>query len=339
MWYILSFVGGRKMKKLLSFTLAAALVLLACLSFAACNGTTNNDGKYLIGICQITEHPALDAATQGFKDALIEALGADKVEFDYQSAQNETTLCPTIINTFVNKNVDLILANATPALTAAYNTTTTIPILGTSITEYGTALGLENFSGTVGGNVSGTSDLAPLDQQAEMIKFIFPEAQKVALLYCSAENNSKYQVKKVAEYLAAMNIETQEFAFADTTDVTSVTSAAAAYADVIYVPTDNTVADNAEVIYNSANGTPIIAGEEGICSGCGVATLSISYYDLGVATGKMAAKILKGEAKISEMPIEYAATFTKKYNPAICEELGVDTAALEAAGYVAIPTK
>lgn len=339
MSYILSFIGGRKMKKILSFILAATLVALACLSFVACGDTKTDDGKYLVGICQITEHPALDAATQGFKDALIEALGAENVTFDYQSAQNETTLCPTIINTFVNKNVDLILANATPALTAAYNTTSTIPILGTSITEYGTALGIENFSGTVGGNVSGTSDLAPLDQQAEMIKFIFPEAEKVALLYCSAENNSKYQVKKVAEYLAEMGVETKEFAFGDTTDVTSVAAAAAAYADVIYVPTDNTVADNAEVIYNSVDGTPIIAGEEGICAGCGVATLSISYYDLGVATGKMAAKILKGEAKISEMPIEYAANFTKKYNPTICAELGIDTAALEAAGYVAISGK
>lgn len=325
------------MKRILSITLAIVLLALACVSFASCGDNTGNK-KYTVGICQITEHPALDAATQGFKDSLVAELGEENVDFIYQSAQNDTSLCPTIIGDFVTKNVDLILANATPALTAAYNGTTTIPVLGTSITEYGTALGIENFSGTVGGNVSGTSDLAPLDQQAEMITTIFPEAQKVALLYCSAENNSKYQVKKVAEFLAEKNIETKEFPFGDVTDVGSVTAAAAAYADVIYVPTDNTVADNAEVIYNSANGTPIIAGEEGICSGCGVATLSISYYDLGVATGKMAAKILKGEAKISEMPIEYAAQFTKKYNPTICAELGVDTAGLEELGYVAIVT-
>ena len=323
------------MKKIVSIVLAATLLAFACLSFVACGGNTGN-GKYKVGICQITEHPALDAATQGFKDTLIAELGAENVEFIYQSAQNDPSLCPTIINNFVNQQVDLILANATPALTAAYNATDKIPILGTSVTEYGTALGITNFSGTVGGNVSGTSDLAPLDQQADMIVDIFPETQKVALLYCSAENNSKYQVKKIAEYLAAKNVETQEFAFGSTDDVTAVTAAAAAYADVIYVPTDNTVADNAEVIYNSANGTPIIAGEEGICSGCGVATLSVSYYDLGVATAKMAAKILEGKSNIAEMPIEYAATFTKKYNPTICAELGVDTAALEAAGYIAI---
>ena len=228
------------------------------------------------------------------------------------------------------------MANATPALTAAVNGTATIPVLGTSITEYGTALGLDNFNGLVGGNVSGTSDLAPLDQQAQMVVDLFPEAKTVALLYCSAEPNSAYQVKVIKAELEAKGITCVEKAFTDSNDVTVVAAAAAAEADVIYIPTDNTAAECAATINGVIGNTPVIAGEENLCKGCGVATLSISYYDLGVATGKMAAKILKGEVKISEMKIEYAAQFTKKYNAAKCQQLGIDTANLESLGYVAI---
>ncbi|MBQ4100726.1 MAG: ABC transporter substrate-binding protein [Oscillospiraceae bacterium] len=333
-----------KARKILSLVLA---VMLVCLGFTACGGSesssvaegntdVNTAEKFTVGICQLTQHVALDAATQGFKDAIIAAMGEENVEFIYQSAQGDSTLCSTIINDFVTKKVDLILANATPALQAAYNGTTEIPVLGTAITEYGTALNIENFGGTVGGNVSGTSDLAPLDGQADMILEIFPEAKKVALLYCSAEANSYYQVKEVAKFLNEKNIETKEFTFADSNDAASVTAAAAAYADVIYVPTDNKAADAAPTIYGAADKTPIIAGEEGLCTGCGVATLSISYYDLGTATGDMAVKILKDGADISTMPVEYAKTFTKKYNKAICGDLNIDTAKLEEAGYVAI---
>ncbi|MBO5981569.1 MAG: ABC transporter substrate-binding protein, partial [Clostridia bacterium] len=190
--------------------------------------------------------------------------------------------------------------------------------------------------GTVGTNVSGTSDLAPLDQQAAMITDLVPDAKKVAMLYCSAEANSDYQVKKVTEYLTAKGITCVNYAFTDSNDVSIVAKNAAENADVIYIPTDNTAADCTETINNVIGDTPVFAGEEGICSGCGVATLSISYYDLGVKTGKMAAKILKGEADISEMEIEYVETFAKKYNKAKCQQLNIDTAALEAKGYTAI---
>ena len=203
------------------------------------------------------------------------------------------------------------MANATPALQSAAAATGDIPILGTSITEYGVALGIENFTGTVGTNVSGTSDLAPLDQQADMLVDLFPEAKTVAMLYCSAEANSDYQVKKVTEYLTAKGLTCVNYAFTDSNDVASVSALAAQSSDVIYIPTDNTAADCTETINNVIGDTPVIAGEEGICSGCGVATLCISYYDLGVKTGKMAAKILKGEADISEMEIEYVETIVK----------------------------
>ena len=325
------------MKKILSLILVLAMSML-CL--ASCGGDAkdnNNAAKdsYTVGICQLVPHPALDAATEGFMDALKAKLG-DKVTFLNENANNDPAVCTTIVTNFVNKKVDLIMANATPALTAAVNGTSTIPVLGTSITEYGVALGIENFSGTVGGNVSGTSDLAPLDQQAQMIMELFPEVKTVAMLYCSSEANSAYQVKVVKEALEAKGITVLDKSFTDSNDVNAVAANAAAEADVIYLPTDNTAAECASAINGVIGDTPAITGEQGICKGCGVATLSIEYYDLGYATGEMAAKILTGEADISTMPVQYAAQFTKMYNAEKCAQLGIDTAALEAAGYVAI---
>ena len=283
------------------------------------------DGQtYTIGICQLVQHDALDAATQGFKDAITEAMG-DAVTFDEQNAQGDSNTCSTIINSFVSADVDLILANATPALQAAQAGTNEIPILGTSVTEYGVALGIDGFDGTVGGNISGTSDLAPLDQQAAMLNELFPDAKKVGLLYCSAEANSQYQVDTVKAALEGMGYSCEYYAFSDSNDLSTIVTSASTDCDVIYVPTDNTAAANTEIINNICQpaGVPVIAGEEGICAGCGVATLYISYYDLGVATGKMAVKILKGESNISEMPVEYAPQFTKKYNKDLCEALNV----------------
>lgn len=292
------------------------------------------DGKtYTVGVCQLVEHVALDAATQGFQDAITEAMG-DAVKFDVQNAQGDSNTCSTIVNSFVSNSVDLIMANATPALQAAAAGTNEIPILGTSVTEYGVALDIDGFTGLVGGNISGTSDLAPLDGQADIFSELLPDVKKVGLLYCSAEANSQYQVDKVKEYLEAKGIDCTLYAFADSNDLSAVTTSAVGECEALYVPTDNTVASNAEIIQNiciPAN-IPVVAGEEGICGGCGIATLSISYYDLGVATGKMAVKILKGEANVSEMPVEYAPEFTKKYNKANCEALGITVPA----DYVAI---
>lgn len=307
------------MKKILGvlLTVAALGTMLA-----GCGQETKK--VYNVGIVQLTQHAALDAATEGFKQALIDKLGEENVKFDVQNASGEATVCTTIVNSFISKKVDLIMANATPALQAAYNATNTIPILGTSVTEYGVALGIDNFTGIVGTNVSGTSDLAPLDQQAAMLTELLPDAKTVGLLYCSAEPNSEYQVKVVEEALKAKGLTCTRFSFSDTNDVSTVTADAAAKCDALYIPTDNTAASCASTIGNIVRDkkVPVIAGEAGICSGCGIATLSISYKDLGYKTGEMAAKILTGEAKVSEMPIEYA-TATKKYNPTICEELGI----------------
>ncbi len=283
------------------------------------------EGDYVIGICQQMQHVALDAATQGFEDALTDELG-DAVYFDEQNGQGDSNTCSTIINGFVSGDVDLILANGTSALQAAQAGTDEIAILGTSITDYAVALGLEDYDGTVGGNISGTSDLAPLDEQAQMLNELFPDAENVGLLYCTAEANSQYQVDNVQSYLEEMGYVCTQYGFSDSNDLSSVCTTAASESDVIYVPTDNTAAANTELINNIClpAETPIIAGEEGICSGCGVATLSISYYDLGYATGQMAAQILTGEADISEMPVQYAPSVTKEYNPTLCEEYGID---------------
>ena len=314
------------MKKILAALLATMLVL----SLAACGATTQtpaaaDDGKYTIGVCQLIAHPALDAATEGFVDAVNEALGEENVTWDIQEAAGEASNCATIVNGLVASKVDLIMANATPALAAAYNATEEIPILGTSVTEYGVALGIKNFSGTVGENVSGTSDLADLALQAEMILDWVPTAQKVALLYCKAEANSQYQVDEVKRMLEEKGLECQLFGFADTSDMMAVTQEAVAYADVIYVPTDNTVANNATAIRSIAvpAGVPIIAGEAGICANCGIATMSIDYYDLGYETGKMAVEILRDGADITQMPIRYAPEVTYQYNEEICAELGI----------------
>ena len=292
---------------------------------AKSEAAASTDGKtYKVGICQLVQHVALDAATQGFKDALTEALG-DAVTFDEQNAQGDSNTCSTIINSFVSNKVDLILANATPALQAAQAGTNEIPVLGTAVTEYGVALGIDGFDGLVGGNISGTSDLAPLDEQAAMLHELFPDAKNVGLLYCSAEANSLYQIQLFEAALDKDGIAYKEYAIADTNEVQSVTTAAAGECDVLYIPTDNTLASVTETVYNvvAPAKIPVIAGEEGICNGCGVATLSISYYDLGYATGEMAYEILAEGADITTMDVRYAPNVTKKYNAKICEELGI----------------
>lgn len=324
--------------------LAAAAACGAAAALSACGGSSASsaaassvasstaasvsaaaDGqKFTVGICQLVQHAALDAATQGFEDALTAAFG-DNVTFDFQNAQGDSATCATITNGFVSSGVDLIMANATPALQAAQAATNTIPVLGTSVTEYGVALGIEDFSGTVGTNVSGTSDLAPLDQQAAMLQEWFPDAKNVGLLYCSAEPNSQYQVDVVQAELEKLGYTCTQYAFSDTNDMASVTQNAADNSDVIYVPTDNTVANNTGVVDNICRpaGVPVIAGEEGICSGCGVATLSINYRELGETTAQMAYDILVGGKDISTMEIQYAPNLTKKYNKEICDELGL----------------
>ena len=321
-----------KLKKVTAILLTAVMTaaLAACGSSSGdSSGSSGDDaggsGTYTIGICQQMEHAALDAATEGFQDACRELFGEDNVEFDVQNAQGEQTMCSTIVNNFVSSDVDLILANATLPLQTAAQATSDIPILGTSVTDYGSALGIDDWTGATGVNISGTSDLAPIEEQEDMLLELVPEAQTVGILYCSAESNSKYQAGLFEAELEADGISYKEYTAADSNEIQSVTQNAVEECDAIYIPTDNTMASNTQIINNIClpAKVPVIAGEEGICSGCGVATLSISYYDLGYQTGEMAYKILAEGEDIASMEVETAAQVTKKYNPAICEELGI----------------
>lgn len=310
----------RKMiKRVPCFILALSMVVLC---FAGCG--EKKDDTYTVGICQLVQHEALDAATDGFKQALKDKLG-DKVTFDEQNASGEATNCTTICSKFVSDKVDLIMANATGALSAAAQATADIPIVATSITDYATALDIANWTGKTGFNVTGTADLAPLDEQAKMIKELVPDAKTVGILYCSAEPNSKYQSTVIQKSLQELGLTCKEFTFVDTNDVTAVTQQAAAECDVIFAPTDNTVASNGPAINNVLEPAkiPLIAGEEGICKKCGIATLSISYYDIGYKAGEMAYQILAEGADPGEMEIEYAKNLTKKYMADRCQTLGI----------------
>lgn len=315
-------------KKIISFAAAGAM---AAAALTGCGGTktaekpATNGETYKIGLCQLVQHPALDAATQGFEDKLTELLGEGNVEFDLQNAAGDSATCSTIVNQFVSSGSDLIFANATPALQAAASATADIPIVATSITDYATALDISDWTGATGRNITGTADLAPLDEQAAMFGELLPEAKKVGLLYCSSEANSKYQVDIVAKELAAIGVESEMYPFADSNDVAAVTTTACGACDAIYIPTDNTAAANTEIINNIAApaGIPIIAGEEGICGGCGIATLSISYYNIGQVAGEMAYEILTEGADPATMEIKYADDLTKKYVADRCEKLGI----------------
>ena len=314
-----------KLKKAAAILIAAAMTasLAACGSSSSGSGSAGSDGTYTIGICQQMEHPALDAATEGFQDACKEKFGEDNVEFDVQNAQGEQTMCSTIINNFVSSDVDLILANATLPLQTAAQATADIPILGTSVTDFASALGISDWTGATGVNISGTCDLAPIEEQEDMLTELLPEAKTVGILYCSAESNSKYQAELFETELEKDGIEYKEYTAADSNEIQSVVTNAVSECDAIYIPTDNTMASNTQIINNIClpAKVPVIAGEQGICSGCGIATLSISYYDIGYRAGEMAYEILAEGADISTMEIETAPQVTKMYNPTICEEL------------------
>lgn len=330
-------------KKLLSVFTAVLLVSAMAVAATGCSSSSSSeapasaesteseasqpeDGKvYKIGICQLVQHDALDAATQGFQEALKEKLGEENVVIDLQNAAGDSATCATIVNQFVASDVDLIMANATPALQAAHSATSEIPIVATSVTDYATALEISDWTGKTGMNITGTADLAPLEDQAKMLMELLPDAKKVGILYCSGEPNSKFQSDTITKYFTDAGLEVTEYTFADSNDLASVVTKACDEVEAIYIPTDNTAASSTEIINNIADpaGIPIIAGEEGICKGCGIATLSISYYDIGYKAGEMAAEILTEGTDPAEMDIQYAQELTNKYVADRCEKLNI----------------
>lgn len=283
------------------------------------------DAVYSVGMCQLVQHAALDSAAQGFKDTLTGLLG-DQIAFNEQNASGDFAACASIINGFIAEDVDLILANSTQALQAAYAGTGEIPILGVSVTDFPAALDMDEWHGATNVNVSGASDLAPLGAMASMIQELYPDAKQIGMLYCSAEVNSVYQVSIISALLTEMGYSCTNYAFTDTNDVFSITQNACADCDVIYVPTDNTIASCTELIRNvvEIEGTPIVGGDEGICAGCGIATLCVDYYDLGCTVGEMAYEVLVNGADVSTMAIAYSPVCTKMYNTEMCALLGVE---------------
>lgn len=315
------------MKKSLKAIIAICLVVvLAGSIFAACTAKPQENKVYTIGICQWVDHPALNAAQEGFITAIYDTIGKDNVTIDPQNAQEDSGNCSTIINQFVSKGVDLMLAIATPVLQTASSATDQIPIVATAITEYGVALNRTLEDGKTGINVTGTSDLPPLDQQAAMVKEILPATKTVGIIYCSREDNSQYQVDEVTRYLEADGIKVTAYSFAESTELQAITQKAVSENDALYIPTDNAAAKATDIIDAVARpaGVPVFAGEEGICRGCGIVTLSIKYYDIGYKAGQMAAQILLEGKNPADMAIEYAPEFTKEYNPEICAALGID---------------
>ena len=308
------------MKKIVSIALTAALCASSALALTSCG---NKDADYNVGICQLMVHESLDKATQGFVDALTEEMEAKgkTVAFDTQVA-GEANLCTTVVNTFTAKNVDLIMANATPALLAAANATTTIPVLGTSVTDYE-----DTFSGNIPSNVSGTSDAVPFDEQASMMieTLGLVEGDKVGVLYCTNESNSLIQYNAVKELFEAEGIVVEAYKFSETTELQALVKSLVDECKALYVPSDNTVAQNDSVVGTicTENNIPVFTSYGGeVC----YASLAIDYYELGQETGKMAAEILLGEKTAEDIEIK-TLTPTVVYNDELCATLGIEVPA------------
>lgn len=304
------------MKKIISLILALALCVGVCFALASCG---DDEYDYTVGVCQLMAHESLDQATKGFKDALTERLEAEgkTVKIDVQ-IPNDATLCSTVINTFTSNSVDLIMANATPALTAASFATTTIPVLGTSVTDYDST-----FGGSIPSNVSGTSDAVPFDKQAQMMidTLGLVSGDKVGVIYCANESNSLIQYEAVKAYFEARGIIATAYTFSSTTELSAVTTTAATASKAIYIPSDNTVANNdtaVGAICEELNVPVYTSYSSSIC----YASLAIDYYELGRLTGEMAADILLGIKSPSEISVA-TLTPTVVFNEEICTKLGI----------------
>jgi len=312
------------MKKMMKLT---ALMLTAAMVMTGCGGGSEDaagDAAYKVGIVQQMEHAALDAATQGFQDKLTELLG-DQVAFDYQNAQGEQTNCTTIATKFVSDGVDLIMANATTALQSAYAATADIPIVGTSVTDYVTA-GVVDSNEAPGRNVTGVSDLSSIDAQIDVLLQFCDDDDKVAIVYCSAEPNSIYQADLAEKYLTSLGRDYGGYTVADSNEIQAVLTNAVSECGAVYIPTDNTMANNMEIVKNVTVPAGVVSfgGAEQMCAEGALSTLSISYYDLGVKAGEMAYEILVNGADPAEMSIEFVSEgITPKYNPEIADALGV----------------
>ncbi len=301
---------------------AIMLTLSACSNFD--NNASNTPQKYHIGICQQEQNHDLDEATEGFQTALIDTLGEGNVTFDLQIANNNPSACTAIVDALVSSNVDLLLANGTTPIEIAAGRTETLPIIATDITDYAISLGIEKTSKHTGKNISGTSALISLDKQAAMIQELFKDAKTVGMLYSSAEPYSVYQVEIIEKYLTKLEYNCVRYPFSGANDVAAVTKTATENADVIFIPVDQSASANIDAIANVVlpAKTPVISVKEDIYNACGIATLSVDYYQLGYQAGIIAYDILANGTDISTKEIESALNAFKLYNENVCTALG-----------------
>lgn len=311
-----------KMKKIF------ACLLIATMAVSVMTGCGTKDDVFKIGVNQYVTHAALDASYQGFVDALKEAgyVDGEKIKIDFQNANADQATANTIATKLVNDNSDLILSIATPSAQASANATKDIPILVTAVTDPAGS-GLVASNDAPGGNVSGTSDLNPVDQQIELLTKLVPNAKTIAILFCSSESNSKIQVEMATAAAEAAGLTVQEASVSNSNEIQQVVQSLVGKVDAIYAPTDNVIASGMPTVAQVANvnSLPVICGEAGMVEAGGLATYGIDYYKLGVLTGKQAVKIIKGEAEISEMPIEYLPTeeLTLTVNEEVAAQLGI----------------
>lgn len=331
------------MKRFIKFFSMAFIGLLVAFAVVACgNAPATNEGSepaasaasgaeyYRIGILQLVEHDALDASNRGFIDALNDA-GID-YEVDQQNAQGDQSACQTIATKLVNDEDDLILVIATPAAQAVAGATSEIPIVGTAITDFADA-GLVNDNAAPGTNVTGTSDLTPVNEQIALIPTLFPEAKTVGILYCSAEANSTFQANMAHEACEANGLAWEDYTVSSSNEIQQVVESMVGKVDVIYIPTDNVMAAGMQTVAMVANdnGLPTVVGEQGMVENGGLVSYSIDYYELGYRAGQMAVRILVDGADPAEMPIEYLAAEECElvYNEETAATLGVDLSVLE----------
>ena len=310
--------------------LAAAAACLMVAGLAACGNKpstpSNPDEKvFQIGIVQLAEHPALDEATRGFKEFLTEKLG-DKVQFNVQNAQGEQTNCTTIVNQFVSSKVDLIMANATNAVKAAREATSDIPVVGTSVTDY-VFSGLVASNEAPGANVTGASDMNPVNVQVQLMKTLCPEVKTAGIVINSGEENSAIQAEEAKTAFEAEGFAVKIYSVADTNEIQTVVTAACNEVDAFYEPTDNLIAANVPTMSNitTAAGKPVICGEGGMCESGFLATYAISYYELGRAAGEQAFNILVNGADPATTPIFFfdVSQLTLVVNEQNAAELGI----------------
>jgi putative ABC transport system substrate-binding protein len=339
----------KKMPKILVFVLAAVMVfaLAGCATPAAEESPSETVAaseapseaaetepsaeetamSYNIGIIQYVEHPALDAAREGFVDALADNgfVDGDNITLDVQNAQADQSNLKTISQRFVNNNEDLILAIATPAAQAIASETTEIPVLGTAITDYEVAK-LVDSNEAPGGNISGTTDINPVKEQIDLMVQLVPDVENVGLLYTSSEDNSVLQAELVKEACEALGLNVVEATVTSSNDVQQVTQSLVGKIDALYIPTDNVLASSMPIVseITTENMIPVICGEENMVLSGGLATLGINYYNLGYQTGEMAVKVLNGEAEPATMPIESQTEFSYVINGDVADMIGIE---------------